>query len=109
VSPAMKTQNPAYHLAFGDVVVDNRTVPTHIQVRIKPSKTDSFRPGVTVHIGKTDNCLCPVIEVLAYMVARGAGPGPLFRWEDGRFLTREAFVMAVTGRSRPGGTRLCGS
>ena len=106
----MKTHDPAYPMAFSDVVVHNKTAPTHIQVRIKASKTDPFRQGVKVHIGRTDNCLCPVMAVLAYVVARGDGPGPLFRWEDGWFLMREAFVMAVgTALEEAGGTRLCGS
>lgn len=46
-------------------------------------------------IGKTSDCLCPVTAILAYMVARGSAPGPLFIWEDKHFLTREAFVVAV--------------
>ena len=99
-------------MAFSDVVVDNRTAPTHIQVRIKVSKTDPFRQGVKVHIGRTDNCLCPIMAVLAYMyvVARGDDPGPLFRWEDGRFLMKEAFVMrSGAALEEADGTRLCGS
>ena len=48
-----------------------------------------------MYVGRTDNWLCPVTAVLSYLVARGSGPGPLFKWEDGRFLTREAFVAAV--------------
>ena len=32
---------------------------------------------------------------LQYLIARGAGPGPLFRFNDGRPLTRNRFVTAV--------------
>ena len=46
-------------------------------------------------IGQTNNGLCPVKAVLSFMVARGPGAGPLFAWEDKRFLTREAIVAAV--------------
>ncbi len=46
-------------------------------------------------MGKTDNLLCPVTAVLAYMVVRGKAPGPLFCWDDGRYLTRENFVAAI--------------
>ena len=34
------------------------------------SKTDPFRQGVSVVVGKTDNDICPVAG-LAYMVSRG--------------------------------------
>ncbi len=33
--------------------------------------------------------------VLSYMVKRGKGPGPFFRWQDGEPLTRARFVMEV--------------
>lgn len=95
VSPTTKSHDPAYHLTVRDVSVDSREAPSRIQVQIKASKTDPFRQGIMLHIGRTDNCLCPVTAVLGYIVARGSSPGPLFRWEDGRFLTREAFVQAV--------------
>lgn len=50
---------------------------------------------MTVHIGRTGDHLCPVTAVLAYMIQRGSQPGPLFCWEDGRYLTREGFVTGV--------------
>ena len=39
--------------------------------------------------------LCSVVAVLAYMAVRDRSPGPLFRWEDNRYLTRESFVRGV--------------
>ena len=72
--------------------MDSQAAPSCIHVRIKASKTDPFRRGVTLVSGRTDNVLCPVKAVLSFMVA---GAGPLFSWEDKRFLTREAFVAAV--------------
>lgn len=48
-----------------------------------------------MYVGRTENCLCPVTAVLSYMVVRGSTPGPLFKWKDKRFLTREGFVAAV--------------
>ena len=39
--------------------------PTLVQVRIKASKTDPFRKGVVVYLGRTDNDLCPVGAVAA--------------------------------------------
>ena len=54
------------------------------RVRIKASKTDPFREGTDVYFRQTGQLLCPVSAVLAYMVRRKEGPGPLFQFEDGR-------------------------
>ena len=48
-------------------------------LRLKASKTDPFRVGINVSVGRTDKALCPVSAVLAYMAVRGPGPGPLFQ------------------------------
>ncbi len=45
---------PKTHLTFEDVTVDSRQAPTLLCVRLKASKTDPFRVGVDVFIGKTD-------------------------------------------------------
>ncbi len=50
---------------------------------------------MTIVVGKTNNELCPVMALLAYMAARGTGQGPLFMWQDGWFFTWETFVAAV--------------
>ena len=69
-----------------------RENPEAISVR---SKTDPFRLGVTIHVGKTGSKLCPVAAVLSYLVVRGMGEGPLFRFRDGRALTRSALVSQL--------------
>ena len=43
-------------------------------------------------MGRTGNELCPVAATSAYMVQRGPGPGPLFKFQDGKPLTRQRFV-----------------
>ena len=83
------------HLSFGDVRVDSHSSPQFLEVRIKASKTDPFRKGVTVYLGRTDGAICPVAASLAYMVSRGPAAGPFFTFGDGRCLTRERFVKAV--------------
>ena len=94
-TPTCKDYDQAYHLCVDDVRVNSRSSPTFIQVRIKASKMDPYRQGVMIYVGRTANNLCPVAAVLTYMVARGQDSGPLFKWENGQFLTREAFVAAV--------------
>ena len=95
VAPTTVQYDPSCHLCFGDVQVNNRASPSLVQVRIKASNTEPFWQRVTVVIGRTDNCLCPVTAILSFLVAQWPAPGPLLAYEDRRFLTREAFVAAV--------------
>ena len=46
-------------------------------------------------MGKTGDTICPVSAMLNYLLARGAGPGPLFRFNDGKLLTKARFVSQV--------------
>ena len=59
------------------------------------SKTDPFRRGVSIFLGKTDSDLCPVAALLSYLAKRGLAPGPLFRFDEGHPLTRLALVSEV--------------
>ena len=81
------------HLTPADVAVDSHTNPTMIQVHLKTSKTDRQCVGVTVTVGKTDDELCPVSAVLAYLAKRGASQGPLFTTSEGLPLTKSRFVL----------------
>ena len=65
------------------------------QVNIKASKTDPFRKGVSIYIGRTNNGLCPVAALAAYFASRGSGPGPFFQFSNGSPLTSESFVTKV--------------
>ena len=87
--------DPKQHLSFRDIAVDNPADPSVLSVRIKQSKTDPFRQGVTIFVGRTNTPLCPVTAVLAYLAVRGQGEGPLFRFSDGQPLTRQRLVLAV--------------
>ena len=87
--------DPGHHLAHGDVTVNDSRDPQFVVVRIKASKTDPFRQGTSIYLGRTHSELCPVVAILGYMVQRGTGEGPFFTFEDGRWLTRERFVSEV--------------
>ena len=87
--------DPNCHLAHGDVRVNDNQDPQYVVVRIKASKTDPFRQGVSIYLGRTHNELCPVAAVLSYMVQRGDTEGPFFLFEDRRLLTRQRFVSEV--------------
>ena len=100
VVPSDSTFNGTSHLAAGDVRVDNTSNPQYVQVNIKASKTDPFRQGVFVYLGRTKVDACPVAAVLAYIVLRGPAPGPFFQFADGRPLTCDRFVAAVRAALR---------
>lgn len=48
--------------------------------------------------------VCPVTAVLAYLMLRSKGPSPLFRFEDGRPLTRTWMVQEVKRGLKEAGT-----
>ena len=89
--PSQKDYDPESHLLFADVSVDSRISPSMIRIHIKKSKTDPFRQGFHLYFGKTNNDICLVNSLLAYLIRRRGTPGPLFVMEDGRYLTRELF------------------
>ena len=94
-APSSTQCDSTAHLMVGDVSVNSRDCPTVVRVQIKASKTDPFRKGVTLFLGRTNNRLCPVAAITAYLAPRGPEPGPLFRFENGSYLTRESFVRKV--------------
>lgn len=91
--PSAASYDEGSHLTFNDVAVDSLSKPSVLQVRLKASKTDPFCLRVNIYVGRTGNSLCPVSAVLHYMVARGPGPGPFFRFDDGT--PRSKFVQKV--------------
>ena len=62
---------------------------------VKQSKTDPFRRGVPLYVGRTGVNLCPVAVMLSYLELRGGKPGPLFLFQNMKPLARPHFVDAV--------------
>ena len=62
---------------------------------IKQTKTDPFRKGISLYMRKTSSDLCPVAAMLNYLAVRGAKPGSLFIFKNGRFLTRDRLVTEI--------------
>ena len=90
ISPSEDHFDSAEHLSFVDIAVNDRDNPTILRVHLKASKTDPFRSGVDVFVGKTGNDLCPVTAMVNYLARRGSRDGALFAYQNGRFLTRES-------------------
>ena len=101
--PADSSYDPAAHLSFADVAVDNLANPEVIRVFIKQSKTDPFRKGIHLFMGRTRSDICPVKALLNYLVLRGKKEGPLFLFPNGSYLTRQRLVVAVREALRKAG------
>ena len=87
--------DPSQHLTVKDVKIDSSDDPRCVSIRIKQSKTDPFRMGISIHLNKTDQPLCPVAALLSYLVVRGTQDGPLFQFENGTPLTRPCLVAEL--------------
>ena len=69
--PSQEEYCQTSHLSLEDIVIDSRTSPTMIQVTIKQSKTDPFRVGCKLCLGKTGRDICPITAILPYLAIRG--------------------------------------
>lgn len=92
IVPSDAAFNKAVHLTPSDIAVDSTQSPSMLQVRLKKSNTDQEGKGMLIYVGKTNNVLCPVSAMLAYMSIRGTKEGPLFYFKDGRALIKERFI-----------------
>ena len=99
VVPVAAAYDPSVHLSHGDVKVDSISAPSYVTVTLKASKTDVFRKGVTVYLGRTGQDLCPVAAILSYLAqfsgSKAKRSGPFFQFSDGRPLTRERLVKEL--------------
>ena len=62
---------------------------------LRGSKTDPFRKGVSVFLGRTDMDLCPVGAITAYLAVRGRAPGLFFVFKSGVPPSREVLVRKL--------------
>ena len=53
--PSEAAYDKAVHLNMEDIAVDNVANPSTVKVVIKASKTDQFRKGVDIYLGRTHN------------------------------------------------------
>jgi len=93
--PTEGSYNPSSYLSLKDVAIDNRKVPRILQLTLKKSKTDTFKQGSKVYVGATDNIICPIKAILAYLTKRTDQPGPLFITKEGKGWTVAMFRTAL--------------
>ena len=81
-------------LSLVDIAIDSHTNPTILHINLWLSKTDVVRAGVTIHLGRTGDTLCPVAALLAYLACRLSTEGPLLL-QSGEPLSWHKLVTAV--------------
>ena len=77
------------------MAVDDHNNASLVRIHLRRSKTDQLGKGLDIYLGRTDEDLCPVAALLAYLAIRGKEPGPLFRLSDGHLLTKQIFIEKV--------------
>ena len=86
-APEVGEIDPGQHLSFPDITVDDVENPWSVAVRIKQSKTDSFRQGLSIVLSR-------IAALLAHLVVRGNSEGPLFLLR-GKPLRRPKLVLKL--------------
>jgi hypothetical protein len=81
----VKSFQPGDTLCYGDVTYGLDSM----QIQLKTSKTDIFRSGVTIRLAANGSVLCPVTALKQYLTVHPSKRGPLFTYNNGRFLTRK--------------------
>jgi hypothetical protein len=86
-----------YHLTETDVSLLPKGSPQYMLIRIKSSKTDPFRQGQTIVVGKSHSSVCPVSAMMAYLAVNNSSlePGPFFRYTNGSPLTRDKLTSEI--------------
>ena len=89
--PSDDGYDPTVHLSMHDVALDDPRNPSLLQ-----DQTVQDGPiRISLYVGGTFSVLCPVAALLDCLVVRGRAPGPLFKFSDGRPLTRSRFAESV--------------
>ena len=79
--PSRHTYDPSTHLAFDDFTLDSPITPSVMKIQLKTSKPDPFRKGIFIFVSRTNNNLCPITTMLAFIVRRGERSRPTFSLE----------------------------
>ena len=87
--------NSNTHLSMSDLAIANAHNLFVISLKIKHSKADQGRRGVTVVIRKTGDDICPVSALFSYLVSRGTKLRAHSLWTDGSHLQKLKFVEEV--------------
>ena len=99
-APEVGEFDPGQHLTVRDIAVDKVENPQCLSVRIKQSKTDPFRQGVSIYLGRMDTPLCPVLLGSTWQRGRPVVPVARNPTSDTPAVGRLSAEGVVTGRPR---------
>jgi len=94
-APSLTQNDPEAHLSLADVALDSHNSPSKVWLFIKQSKTDQFRQGVHLCLGKADSSLYPVKELLTYFAAHGTTSDPLFICNGGSVILSQQLFRSL--------------
>lgn len=86
--PNLQSFDTNIHLQLSDLAFDKVVNPSCMRVFLKGSKTDPFRKGHHIHIGRGSSELCAISAMSTYLHHRGSQSGPLFAYVSGQPLSR---------------------
>ena len=92
-SPTGSRFDPSLHLTRDDISFNRKA--SIMFLRIKGSKTDPFRIGHIIRISSTSALLCPVTAMRSYLRSLPSDKLPLFRLDNGVFLTRRHIMLLL--------------
>ena len=96
-STRKKSYDPTTTLLFSDLNFSSDGTAT---ILIKASKTDPFREGVPLRLAPNGSSLCPVNALRHLVISHPSNNGPLFTFQNGRFLSRKdvnSLLVSTTG------------
>ena len=80
---------PSIHMTVADLQADSLVNPSCFKVHIKCSKTDPFRMGCDIYVGRGEGPVCPIRALGNFLPLRGSSEGPLFTFSDSRPLSQQ--------------------
>ena len=77
--------------------------PQYMLLKLKSSKTDSFRQGQSLVVARCSSLLCPVSAMQRYFMLAQPQPGLLFYFQSGRLLTQSSVTHLLKDSARCAG------
>ena len=87
--------NPECTLCYQDAKLHNLGITFKYQLSTKSSKTDPFRMGTSVRLAANGTSLCPVQALGEYIAVHPSQHGPLFTFQNRKYLTRKDINTAL--------------
>ena len=97
------TFDPEVHITVKDIQVDSSTCPSSIRVYLMGSKTDPFRQGRHIYLGRGWHSIRAISSVLTYLRLQGSAARPLFIHVDGRPLSSQQLSSRLQSRCQAAG------